>query len=285
MSAVRREMERFLRWTMDQEPALLEPRLEPAEWEEFHRYYRSLPGPDRPAEQARFVRGFWRSEAGFVLRWLEKRPAPRVLDAGSGFGTFSMLYALGGAEVVGADLRPDRLSVAQKRLEVYRQHAGRALAVSYQRRDLTRDWPQDFDLVWVYNALSHIHPLPEFLARVRAHLKPGGVLVVGDINGDYLPHRRRLARERDQVYGEYVAPDGQRHAYAVEKTFGPAEVRNVMRSHGLRVTRHDLYWGGRGSAEDWLYHGLIEPVERLWWLGMPLARRQLVVAEVEGARR
>jgi SAM-dependent methyltransferase len=180
--------------------------------------------------------------------------------------------------VWGADVRPDRLSVAEKRAALYRERTGEPLPVRYLRCDLTREWPADFDLVWVYNALSHIHPLPDFLAQVARHLRPGGVLVVGDINGAFLPHRRRLDRARDQVYSEYVAPDGQRHAYAVEKTFGPAEMRSAMTRSGLRVIRQELYWGGLGAAGDALYHGLIAPIGRIVWLGTPVARRQLMVA-------
>jgi len=46
----------------------------------------------------------WRGEAGWTARWiaarLERFPDVRVLDAGSGFGTYSMLYAAIGAEVI-----------------------------------------------------------------------------------------------------------------------------------------------------------------------------------------
>src|SRR5262249_3573904 len=196
----------------------------PEEWTAFHDYYRLQPDPRDEAAVARYLRGFWRSEAGFALRWLAARETPRVLDAGSGFGTYAMAYALaGGAEVVGADLRPDRLSVAEKRAALYREQTGGALPVRYLRCDLTRASADAYDLAWVYNARSPIRPLGDFLTQVRRHLRPGGVLVIGDINGAFLPHRRRLDRARDQVYSEYVAPDGQRHTYAVEKTFGPDE--------------------------------------------------------------
>src|SRR5262249_7086016 len=205
-------MERFMRWTFAAEPALLEPRLDPDDWQAFHDYYRLQPDPADAGAVAHYLRGFWRSEAGFTLRWLAARERPRVLDAGSGFGTYAMVYALaGGADVVGADLRPDRLRVAEERAALYRDRVGDGLSVRYLRCDLTREWPDDFDLVWVYNALSHIHPLGDFLTQVRRHLRPGGVLVIGDINGPFLPHRRRLDRARDQAYSDYVAPHGHRH--------------------------------------------------------------------------
>ncbi len=278
MKSARETMEEFLLWTLEREPELLKKRLEAEEWEAFHDYYRSLPDRGDRGAMARHLRGSWRGESGFVVRWVAERPGARVLDAGSGFGSFSMLFAAAGARVTGADLRPDRLSVGEKRARLYREETGRALELEYLRCDLTSAWPGDFDLVWVYNALSHIHPLPQFLAELRRHLRPGGVLVIGDINGAFAPHRRRLARARHQVYSEYVAPDGRRHAYAVEKTFGPTEMRSVLAGAGLRVVRHELFWGGQGRAGEWLYRDVLAPLGRMWWLGIPVARRQLVVA-------
>jgi SAM-dependent methyltransferase len=191
-----------------------------------------------------------------------------------------MLFAAAGAEVVGADLRPDRLEAAASRIPFCRQSLGLDLPVRYARADLTVPWTEDYDLVWVYNALSHIDPLGNFLDEVRRHLRPGGVLVVGDINGAHPEHLRRLAGVREEVHQQYVAPDGQRHAYAVERTFPPDELRREMRTHGLHVVHHELYWGGLGVLPDVLYEGLLRPLQRQWWLGGGLARRQLMVAGV-----
>lgn len=274
----------FARWTIERELPAAERFLPPGEREEFIRYYRTLPPPGDEAGIRRYLRGFWRSEGGWAARWIARRAATagdgviRVLDAGSGFGTYSMLYAIMGGDVTGADLRPDRLSAAERRLGHYREQTGRELAVQYERADLTKPWSRDYDLVWVFNALSHIDPLDGFLAEVRAHLRPHGVLVIGDINGSYMPHQRRLARLRQEVHQEYVAPDGQRHAYAVERMFPPGELRSILGGAGLRVVHHELYWGGLGVLPDVAYAGLSTTVQRAWWLGAPVARRQLIVA-------
>jgi len=183
-----------------------------------------------------------------------------------------------GAHVTAVDLRPDRLEGAERRLEFYRKSTGQTLSVRNQRADLTREWDQEYDLVWVYNALSHIDPLDPFLAATRDHLKPGGVLVVGDINGAHPGHLARLAKLRDEVHQEYVAPDGQRHTYAVERTFPPEEMREVMTRNGLRVVHHELYWRGMAALPDALYAGLLRPLQTRWTLGRRIARRQLIVA-------
>ncbi|HYM80508.1 MAG TPA: class I SAM-dependent methyltransferase [Candidatus Limnocylindria bacterium] len=280
--AAREAFERFVRWTIEVEHAALPPELPPGEREAFEDYYRKLPAPGDEAGIRRYLRGFWRSEAGWTARWIAGRAKPRVLDAGSGFGTYAMLYAMVGGDVTGVDLRPDRLDAAERRLRFCERTTGWPMPVEYRRGDLTREWPEDYDLVWVYNALSHIDPLDDFLAAVRRHLRPGGVLVVGDINGGHSAHQRRLAQLRSEVHQEYVAPDGVRHHYAVERTFTPGEVREVMTRNGLRVVRHELYWGGLGALPDPLYEGVLLPLQTRWWLGQRAARRQLVVAGRDG---
>jgi SAM-dependent methyltransferase len=280
----REAFERFVRWTIEKEYGPVQSRLPAGEREAFADYYKRLPAPGDEAAIRRYLRGFWRSEAGWTARWIGARAKeigsrPRVMDAGSGFGTYSMLYAAAGGEVVGADLRPDRLDAAEKRLAFHRELTGETLPVRYARADLTREWDGDYDMVWVYNALSHIDPLEAFLAQTRKHLKKGGVLVVGDINGAHPEHLARLNELRgDDVHQEYVAPDGERHQYAVERPFPPAEIRQIFETNGFRMVNHELYWGGLGALPEPLYQLFMQPLQKQWSLGHGVARRQLVVA-------
>ncbi len=284
----REAFERLLEWTIREEPARA-AELPGSGRQAFVDYYARLPRPDDGRGIARYRRGMWRSEAGWVARWIARRRRGgcpvRVLDAGAGFGTYALLFAAAGAEVVGADLRPDRLEVAAARVAACRARLGLALPVRFVRSDLTQPWDSDFDLVWVYNALSHIDPLERFLDETRRHLRPAGVLAIGDINGAHPGHLRRLSRLRDEVHQEYVAPDGQRSPYAVERTFPPPELRAELGAHGFRVVHHELYWGGQGMLAAPLYEGVLRPLQSQWWLGTSIARRQLVVAACRGRKR
>jgi SAM-dependent methyltransferase len=283
-SAVRDAFDGFIRWTIEIERPDGASFLPAADRAAFLDYYRRLPAAGDERAIRRYLRGFWHGEAGWAARWLAARERPRVVDAGSGFGTYSMLFAAMGADVTGADLRPDRLDAAERRLRFYRDSGGEDLQVRYARADLTREWPGVVDLVWVYNALSHIDPLDDFLRRVRVNLAPGGVLVIGDINGAHPTHLRRLAKLRTDVHQEYVAPDGVRHAYAVERTFTPRDMRDVMEANGLSVIHHELYWGGLGILPEALYEGVVRPLQRPGGPLTALARRQLVVAAAAPAR-
>jgi len=245
----------------------------------FLAYYRSFPKAGDAAALARYLRALWRLDTGWVSRWIAEQPrAPRILDAGSGFGTFAMIYAAVGAEVVGADLRPDRLDAAQRRLEYYRETTGRALPIRYERADVTQPGAERYDMVWVYNALSHIEPVEPFLAQVRAQLKPGGLLVIGDINGGHPKHAAHLATVRTEVLQEYVAPDGTRHAYAMERVFTPASLHALMRANGFTVRRHELFFGGFGSLPA-IALALLAPLQHYAGWNGRFALRQMMVAE------
>jgi hypothetical protein len=50
-----------------------------------------------------------------------------------------------------------------------------------------------------------------------------------------------------------------------------------MRTNGLAVLDHELYWGGLGALPDWIYGPVLRPIQAQWWAGHAIARRQRVV--------
>ena len=289
--SARSEFEAFIRWTIEGERKLLAPRLAPADRQAFLDYYSKLPEAGNEAAVRRFLRGLWNSDTGWVARRIaalvESRAAGgepvRVLDAGSGFGTFSQLYACMGAHVVAADLREDRLRVARQRLALFEERTGRRLEVRNQRSDVTQEIGPDFDLVWVYNAISHIDPVEPFLQGVARRLAPEGVLVIGDINGANPRHTRRLDALRDEVHGTFTDDAGVVHRYAHERTFSPQEFKAVLEASGLEVVHHELLYGGEGRLPAGLL-ACIRAIGRMQRAGQRHARRQFVVARRAAGR-
>ena len=145
----------FMRWTIEGEREALAPCLTPADREAFLGYYSKLPDPRNGAAVRRFLRGLWNSDTGWVVRHIvdlaesraTRHEPVRLLDAGSGFGTFSMLYACMGANVVAADLREDRLRVARQRLALFEERSGRRLEVQNVQSDVTLEMGPDFHVV------------------------------------------------------------------------------------------------------------------------------------------
>ena len=110
--------------------------------------------------------------------WLAIKPGMRVLDVGCGVGRWSSMLAQRGAEVTGMDLSPTMIQEAQRRAVAH--------GVSERCRFLVQDLAQleageQFDLVIGVTVLQHIldaAALREAVRRMRAHLKPGGRMVL-----------------------------------------------------------------------------------------------------------
>ena len=285
---VRRRFEEFVRWSIEKEWSDLSPRLSAEQREAFHAYYRLQLAHAFSPSCDRYVRALWRGETGWVARWIASRSGrgagpggvPRVLDAGSGFGTFAMLFAALGADVVGIDLREDRVQVALTRLEALTAKGGARLPLKLDLASVTDRLGGPFDLIWTYNALSHIDPPADFLSRARESLADGGVLVVADINGAHPAHRRRLGALRSEVRQSWTGADGEAHRYAVERTFTPGELRRLFEHTGFRVTHHEVLYLSPTRLPGLVSERLVRPLQRFVRAGSWFARRQFLVADV-----
>lgn len=120
-------------------------------------------------------------EARRVHRLLDDQPSD-VLDAGCGTGRVGIHLAELGHRVVGVDLDASMLDEARTR----------APGIAWHLRDLaTLDLGRRFDLVV---GAGNIWPLltpgthARVLARLAAHLRPGGLLVLGfGLDDEHLP--------------------------------------------------------------------------------------------------
>lgn len=150
--------------------------------QDLRRYYRNLFLADgRPDPLGVYGYG---CRLAPVLLSLREKPAARLLDAGCGYGTESLLLALLGADVTGVDLVPERVELAQSRPSFYENRTAATLSVRFVNADLLRylEAPRPFDIIWAMEAVSHIHPLETFLALAQQRLSPGGLLIASDPN-------------------------------------------------------------------------------------------------------
>jgi SAM-dependent methyltransferase len=103
-------------------------------------------------------------------------PGARVLDVGSGSGWTSLFMAEAGFDVLGVDLVPSNVELAQGRAE--RWGSGARFAVG-DMDELTLG-EHDFDIALLFDALHHSARQADALRSVAAHLRPGGWLIVGE---------------------------------------------------------------------------------------------------------
>lgn len=192
-----------------------------------------------------------KTHAEQVLRqasWAGIGEGMRVLDAGCGVGkTSSILKELVGdsGSVTGVDLSADRLAKATARY-------GRE-GVRFISQDLTRPFAEteQYDAVWMRFLLEYFADDPLNIVRnVAATLKPGGIMVLADLDRNSLSHHglsERLGRtisdvisclEQNANFDPYAGSKLYAHLYDL----GFGDIRLTTEAH------HLIY--GEISAED-----------------------------------
>nr|MDT0656927.1 class I SAM-dependent methyltransferase [Micromonospora sp. DSM 115978] len=121
---------------------------------------------------------------GEVITWVGSLvpDRPRIIDvgAGSGTGTLSLARHLPAAEVIAVDVSEPMLDHLR-----HRAHAlGVADRIHTVEADLDQTWPDlgPADLVWASASLHHLADPGQALARALAALRPGGVLMVTELD-------------------------------------------------------------------------------------------------------
>jgi SAM-dependent methyltransferase len=110
----------------------------------------------------------------FLLRHLPPH-SHNALEIGCGTGTFARRLAERSQHVVAVDLSPEMIRLA-------RTHSGHLSNVEFQLTDI-RDYAlamESFDCIASIATLHHL-PYREMLLKMKAALKPGGVLLILDL--------------------------------------------------------------------------------------------------------
>jgi len=101
----------------------------------------------------------------------------RILDAGCGVGRDVLAFAEQGYSVVAFDASAEMVRLASERA------AGRAEVLQMRFDDAA--WREEFDGVWACASLLHVPAtdLPPVIRRLRAALRPGGVIYMSFKHG------------------------------------------------------------------------------------------------------
>lgn len=165
--------------------------------------------------------------------WLVDRPRARVLDLGSGAGTFAAVLAALGHDVWCLDRRPELVAEAAQRLGTRVHVAGQVESLPYLACT--------FDVVTASQTLHHFAP-GLALTEIARVLKPGGHLAVAyNTRDDTVPWVRRLiALMRDADPAAMTGDYGLEAMDAVTESpyFGDIERRNFR--NWVPITRGGL---------------------------------------------
>ena len=160
----------------------------------------------------------------------------RLLDIGCGGGILSESLTHLGARVMGIDVAPKNIRVA----ELHAQGCGLDLDYRLTSAEALAQDGAQFDVVLNMEVVEHVENLPAFLAACGVLVRPGGVMAVATIN-------RTLAALVIAIFGaEYVLrwlPKGTHHWRKLVK---PAEVLaglgdafDLVHRTGVRVNPFD----------------------------------------------
>src|SRR5450755_2159753 len=125
---------------------------------------------------------------GWICALAGDRPPVRIIDLGSGTGTgtFALLERFPAADAIALDLSAEMLRRVTGKADVLGQ------------ADLDAGWPAagPADLVWASSSLHHLADPDRVLAEVLAALRPGGRLVVAEMESfpRFLPDDIGLGR-------------------------------------------------------------------------------------------
>lgn len=186
---------------------------------------------------------------------ISKLPRPvRILDAGCGYGTESLLFSILGCEVTGIDLVPERIDIARRRVKFYQERFDFPLPVRFIPSNIFRflDKSDTFDIIWVMQAISHIYPAQRFLRAAHRRLKDGGKLIITDpnlLNPISLLRAIRIRGSfRHVTHSRFRDPDSGRPVeYGQEKIFSVLHMKKIMTRTGFRVEKIDML-GFMGST-------------------------------------
>lgn len=211
--------------------------LDPEESGQFRKYYNAMVNADH-----RHLL-YHRDRNAQVQQYLIGSLAPgiKVLDAGCGTGSESILCGILGASITGIDLSMERLAVAEKRLIFYQEQIGKPVDVSFRAQSIF-DFPDDlFHVIWVQQAISHIEPADAFIKLCYQHLGPKGKLIIADDNAlnpyAYFEAKKEQCKKGGTYTTKQDPKTGKEVPYAQERLFSAPSITRMLKVNGFHIEK------------------------------------------------
>ena len=174
-----------------------------------------------------------------IVDEIKKNGIRTILDAGCGIGMEALLFALLGCEVVGIDLAPRNINVANKRKKYYQELLGRDLHLEFQCQNIfdAQDLGK-FDAIWLKEAIHHIEPPDLFIQFAYEHLKKNGRLFISDTNGSNPFIQIWFLKKRGFKFtGEYLdTKTGKSIKYGNEHIYIPTKLARKIKDAQMKCT-------------------------------------------------
>ncbi len=136
--------------------------------------------------------GLYLTDMGTIMSLMPQPPA-RVLDLGAGTGWTSLFFAQRGYDVVGQDIAPDMIELANKKKDESRLENLSFVVSDYEEMDFC----DEFDVAVFYDALHHCIDERQAVKSAYEALKPNGILITvepGSGHADSEPTREAVRK-------------------------------------------------------------------------------------------
>lgn len=155
----------------------------------------------------------------------------KILDAGCGTGSEAILSGILGGNVFGVDFDKKRLNIANKRVKNFENKLKMKINVKFYSQNILKH-SDNYDLIWVNEAISHINPTEDFLKISFNNLNSRGKLIIADAN-KINPYMFYLSKMEQKKYkGIYrIKKDsitGEQISYAIERIFTITHIKNLL---------------------------------------------------------
>jgi len=161
----------FLSWWLE------EPRLSEGQEVDLRRYYKSY-----TVNFGKHIRYWYSYQIDAMTDRIKKNSGLSILDVGCGCGTETLWMAMNGASVVGLDVSPEKIEVANARKAVLEKQ-GFNLDVSFICEGvMSLDTLQKWDVIWMEQAFHHLEPRDKVVLKLDSLLEDNGELVFIEAN-------------------------------------------------------------------------------------------------------
>lgn len=144
----------------------------------------------------------------------------KLLDLGSGVGSFVNEMKQHGWEVTGLEPDPDARAVAKQEYATALDDMDAFYALP----------PESYDAITLWHVLEHVHDLDSYMQQLKRLLKQTGTLFIAVPN-----YTSRDASAYKEYWAAYDVP---RHLYH----FSPQSMQVLLKKHGLRLLQHRPMW-------------------------------------------
>jgi SAM-dependent methyltransferase len=145
-------------------------------------HYPTLLAPMRyPPE---LVETIYANRRAHVVRTIMEERNAVVFDAGCGYGSESFLFASLGARVLSVDISEEKIRIAEKRQRFYEEIIGKPFDITFAVADLDEYTPNipNLSTTWLASVLAAVRNQDEFLTKVYQATRPGGQVMITDMN-------------------------------------------------------------------------------------------------------